>query len=799
LGEILSWTQIIVLSHYASQQLRDDFIRWGFKGFDTLHANSSSARESLLSMTVLTGKYNATSDLQLRGLWLHVARAVWLGVAGLTLLVFIVSAIHVYQFYLEPCATWTIDKSCGRVIVWLNAQGINVKWLAFYNLMTVILVGLPWMTVACLVFARRGSHLSGWVLSLALLTGWASDLTNVNVRHHFWWAVESWGWASQLGYFPHVVVYLVSFVSQVMVVMLGYLLPNGRFVPRWTFQFALAWAAYMVLETFYRYPFFTPAPQWFSYPETFFTFAAPLIAVYAVGYRYREIKRSLATGTEVNKGLDEQKRQLETILPSILTLTLVYSVLTFMLFLLWRQPAPWADKSIIRYVHDNLQNGLQAACAVWFIFSLSVAVFRHQLFALELFVSRALVYSGLSVGLFALYLGVVVGVGSLLHQRQAFWLPLLATALIALLFQPLREQLQKRVDYFLYGQRAEPYEVMHQVGRQQQVLQPQDLLPALVQTLHQTLRLPYVAITLHESPFSQGSRTMKEGVPGKHVTRFPLVAREELGIQEELGVLEVSPRSYETFSASEEKLLGSIARQIALSARSLYLSRALQASRETLVTTREEERRRLRRDLHDGLGPTLAAQTLKVGVARSLLRDNPSVADDLLKNLEQDIQGTLGAIRQLVYSLRPPLLDQFGLKAALEYTLRERLQGQATELHLHLSDVPSLPAAVEVASYFIITEAVNNVLHHAKAKTCDISMSRVADGLELVIRDDGQGLRVSQGLAATGKAREGVGLSSMRERCEEVGGKFKVTSERGTTVWALLPVQFVKATSRAET
>jgi signal transduction histidine kinase len=705
-----------------------------------------------------------------------VARAIWLVVAAMTLLVFVVASFHVYTFYLEPCATWTIDSSCERVVGWLTSQGFGVRWLALFNLLTVVLVGLPWMTVAVLMFLQRAAEPSGWLLSLALLVGWASDLTNVNVRHHFWWAVQDFPFAAQLGYAPHVIVYFTSFVAQVTIIVLAFLLPNGRFFPRWTLGFALAWTFYMMLETFYRYPFSNKIPPWFVYPEVFFTFAAPVVAVYALWYRYRLVRR------ETTQEAEEQRRQLKTILPSISVMGFVYFSLTLMLFLLWRQEAAWADGSVVRYLHDLLQNGLQALCALWFILALSVAIFRHRLFALDFLISRTLVYGGLSVGLLALYIGMVFGIGSLLNQTRAVWLSLLATALIALLFQPFRATLQKQVSRFLYGQRHEPYEVMRQVSRQLQALHPNDVLPSLVQTLHQTLRLPYVAITVYQSLYTQSLRKVEEGRPGKQLIHFPLVVQDQLGLREQIGLLEVSPRSYETLSESEERLIEAIARQIALGAHSLRLSLEVQASREKLVTMREEERRRLQRDLHDGLGTTLAVQTLKLGAVRRLLETpEKGRADALLQSLEQDFQDNLAYIRQLVHGLRPPLLDQLGLKRALEHVLCEQMQDHLT-FQLKLQDVAHLPAAAEVASYFIITEAVTNVLRHAQATHCQVTMVCHEKGLELTIQDDGVGF------AEAAKTR-GVGLRSMRERCEELGGKLSVSHEtQGTRVWAWLPL-----------
>jgi signal transduction histidine kinase len=729
------------------------------------------------------------------GVGLVLARGFWLFTAGVMVLVFVIASIHVYQFYLTPCATWTIDPSCQQVVGLFTAWGFEVHWLAFLNLLTVVLVGLPWMLIAYFIFVQRGAEVSGWLLSLALLTGWASDLTNVNVRHHVWWALEG----LKLGYLPHALVYFVGLTSQASVIMLGFLLPNGRFTPRWTLYFAILWMFYMVAETAYRYPFLE-SPAWFVYPETLFTFAAPLLASYALWHRYRVLKRNQARldGPEFNNPefnnpefnnleLDnskpdnsvtraEQKRQLEAIVPSVITLVATYTLMTGLLFLFWRHDFARIDDTPLRYGHDLLQNLLQAACALWFIVALGIAIFRHRLFGLELLVSRTFVYGGLSTVLLGVYLMIVLGVGTLIG-RQSLWPSLLATSLVVLLFQPLRERFQRYVNQRFYGARNEPFEVMRQVGEQVHVLSPQDALPALAQTLQEMFRLPYVALTIYNSLYEPGPRTVKVGMPGKRVVQFPLFAGQELG------VLEVSPRDYEIFSEREEKLLETLAKEIAVGVRSTHLSAELQASREHLVTTREEERRRLRRDLHDGLGPTLAAQTLKIGAARSLLYARPHDADTVLAGLEQDISGTLDYVRQLVYSLRPPLLDQLGLKGALEQQLGKQLSGHSLRFNLCVTELPALPAAVEVASYFIITEAFHNVLRHARATTCDIRVAVVpgqVPTLELLICDDG---RLQQDL------RVGVGLSSMRERCEELGGSLELRFEDGFCVRALLPLQ----------
>jgi signal transduction histidine kinase len=261
---------------------------------------------------------------------------------------------------------------------------------------------------------------------------------------------------------------------------------------------------------------------------------------------------------------------------------------------------------------------------------------------------------------------------------------------------------------------------------------------------------------------------------------FPLIYQTET-----IGQLLVSPRALdETFNLAERRLLENVARQAGTAVHAAQLTHDLQRSRERLVTAREEERRRIRRDLHDGLGPQLATLSLKVDAARNYLVHDPTTAADLLTELKSEIQSAISDIRRLVHDLRPPTLDQLGLVSALrEYIVRHNGSGR---LHISLTapdDLPPLPAAVEVAVYRIALEAITNSLRHAQAHTCQLCL-HINDGLHLEIRDDGRGLPVGY--------QAGVGLSSMRERTAELGGTFHIESipGGGTVILVQLPFSY---------
>ena len=210
----------------------------------------------------------------------------------------------------------------------------------------------------------------------------------------------------------------------------------------------------------------------------------------------------------------------------------------------------------------------------------------------------------------------------------------------------------------------------------------------------------------------------------------------------------------------------------------------LQRSRESLVSAREEERRRLRRDLHDGVGPQLAALMLELETASDLVSDNPE-ASALMAKLSERVRGIVSDVRRSVHALRPPALDELGLVGALREGAMQYGPSGLRVLVEDQEELSHLPAAVEVACYRVAQEALANVVRHARASHCSIRIrvDEEAGALSVEVEDDGRGIREDD--------RAGVGMSSMRERTEELGGRCTVKPlvGGGTLVKALLPFQ----------
>lgn len=408
--------------------------------------------------------------------------------------------------------------------------------------------------------------------------------------------------------------------------------------------------------------------------------------------------------------------------------------------------------------------------------SLTIAILRYHLFDIDRLINRTLVYGVLSVILVAAY-GILVGSFSVLFQTSGnVWVSLVATALIAIGFQHVRDRVQAGVNRLLYGDRDEPYAALSHLGQRLETTMASDtVLPTIVETVAQSLKLPYVALelTLDEQggkPAAVFPSTASE--PPTDLVRLPLVYQNE-----SIGHLILAPRSpAESFAAADYRLLQDFARRAGIAAHAVQLTRDLQRSRERLVMAREEERRRIRRDLHDGLGPALAAQMLKVGSVRALFAQDSRAADQLLAELEHDIEAALADIRRLVYDLRPPALDQWGLLTAIRQTAAQYSAAGTGRQNLSIcvdsaEPLPALPAAVETAAFRITQEALTNVVHHAQARTCRVQI-QCGDKLVIEITDDGGGVPANH--------HTGVGLSSMRERAEELGGKCVIEPREGS-------------------
>lgn len=558
----------------------------------------------------------------------------------------------------------------------------------------------------------------------------------------------------------------IALIGNCSITAFLFVFPNGKFVPRWTFVILAAWILFQLPRYYFpNSPFdlsvANPALYNLIFP------LGILSGVITQIYRYGKVSNPL------------ERQQTKWVIYGLAIGIGGYLIV----------------RAISMSIADPYGNGLLIdislnIIAILFILllplSISIAVMRYRLWDINPIINRTLVYGALSAGTIAFYI-LAVGFFSnyFQHSNANFIISFLATGVIAFLFEPVRERLQRTVNRMMYGERDDPATVLtHLSQRLDSALAPESVLETIVETLAQTLRLPYAAISLSDEEPQIASTDSARRVSGRGLPPFDLVHLPLMYQSERAGELILAPRAEgELFSTEDMKLLNIIAGQAGIAAHNLRLTKDLQHSRERLVTAQEEERRRLRRDLHDGVGPTLASLSQRIDTAADLINTNPKASIQLLKELKGQVKNTVADIRRLVYALRPPVLDEFGLFSAIREHVAPYTGPNGIEVTFDCTDpMPPLPAAVEVAAYRIALEAFTNIINHARATSCQIKLKAENDYLSLEISDNGKGISADM--------RAGVGLSSMRERAAELGGECEVQNipAGGTCVKVQLPI-----------
>jgi signal transduction histidine kinase len=380
-----------------------------------------------------------------------------------------------------------------------------------------------------------------------------------------------------------------------------------------------------------------------------------------------------------------------------------------------------------------------------------------------------------------LYTGIVAGFGALLVGEERTWLLIAATGLVALIIEPLRGWISGTVDRLVWGARDDPLTVVRGVVEQVSAdASGEGLLPALAGIVQRDLRVDAVAIDVRTP---DGWR--REAAIGPPTTYSRTVELDQHG--ESVGRLVVGWEYGPSLRARDEHVLAELAGPLGLALGWVRLAADLRRSSVAIVSAREEERRRLRRDLHDGLGPALTGVSLGLRTAlRQLERSPDSEALSgprlLLERAADEVDAIVVEVKRIVRDLRPTALDQLGLvEAVVEFT---RTFDDELEIQLKMPpDAVDLPAAVEVATYRIVTEAVTNVVRHAHAAKCWLTISTGDRTVDIDVVDDGIGIGVGDA------ARAGVGLTAMRERAAQLGGTVEVEPHEphGTHLHVRLP------------
>ncbi|MFN8456024.1 MAG: sensor histidine kinase [Anaerolineae bacterium] len=715
------------------------------------------------------------SGPHLRRYWSWLVRTTWLLYLIFVVGLYIVGLPLIYSQRLQPCdgpncAPWQVTTVDAQA---LHDSGLSLSFYAIYASIMPLLIPIAGLIAASLVAWYRAAHDRIALLTVLIVgtcAGLLPDIVQALSR-----AYPALAWPIQALNFVHIAG-MLPWTS---------LFPDGRWVPRWGRWLALPSFGVGLL-------LFFPAT---NVSLVILKLWWPLMITLSLGllyYRYRW-HANLA-----------QKQQIRWVLVGTVIAVLM-QVSLFILTLLW--PALSRPGSLVNLVADTMI----VVSVAFLMCCFGFAVLRQRLFDSDLILNRTLVYGALTAIIAGVY-GLVVGfLSALLHTPGSFVGSLIATAIIAVAFSPLRDQLQRGVNRLMYGHRDDPYQVISRLGQRLEAsFEPWAALPTIVETTATALKLPYVAIALSDRRqqtvdggqntavppgyYISGQRSAvvaEYGAPVSSLTRLPLAYAGET-----IGELWLAPRACgKEFSAADRRLLSDLARQAGVAAHAFLLATDLERARLRMVTAREEARRQLGNDLHDGVGHRLAGLLRHTEAVISLVERNPLAARDQLDEIRQQTKAAIEAVRGLAHTLHPPELELLGLVGALRERIAQMREPGGLQVQLEAPPhLPGLPIATEVAAYYIALEALANVQRHARARCCCLRLGLAANVtkvaplppfgepiLEIEVKDDGQGLAPTW--------QHGLGLTSMRERAVEVGGlcTVKALPGGGTRVLARLP------------
>ncbi|MBW7475552.1 sensor histidine kinase [Paenibacillus oenotherae] len=675
--------------------------------------------------------------------------------------------------YYDALLTQCISNGCGVSIpaLTLAPGGLTLQETALLLVVIDCAYTLVFYSAALILLWKSGREPMGLLAALTMIAFGTSFPSLVMV-------------GSTDSTFPHYWFLGVASVGWIAISLFCLLFPNGSFVPRWT-RYVMALIVIVdIANVFYDGDLWDVlhVPQSL---QLVWYLSTTLLLIYAQLHRFRRISSP------------EQRQQTKWVVYGVAICFVGFGLISILF-----DPA-FHNGSATYFIYLNAALHLSLSALP---VTLTLAVLRRRLWDINPLVNRTIVYGALTLCIVLLYTAVVLYLGNLFVTWNHYAVSLIATTLVAVVFAPLKEWLQRLVKRLMKGHHDDPYAVLLELGSQMmQPLAPDAMLAAIARQVQGALRLPYTAIAMD----IEGQETILaeagERKEGLELHAYPIIYRGK-----SIGTLYVASRSVgETFSSEDHIFLEVLLQQagpIVNNADMLQgmrrLAEDLQDSREQLVLTREEERRRIRNNLHDDLAPRLAALALNVAIARKYVDKEPAVAVAKMDELGQVIRSTVQDIRSLVNDLRPPALDELGLIGAIRARMDEmakpsQLSAEGTgakPLQMQIDAplvLPALRAAVEVAVYRIVTESMVNVVKHADATVCRVMLAVMEDSRLLVeVTDDGVGVGTVQ-LPALKKVPGGIGLISMRERAAEIGGECVIErlNTGGTRVRALLPLQ----------
>ena len=552
---------------------------------------------------------------------------------------------------------------------------------------------------------------------------------------------------------------ILSFLGFSCIGLFFYVFPSGHFVPgwmRWVFVALFLYGAFNALFPAASFVLLS------THPELIGTiFIGQIVSIVVVQiYRYRRVSSPA------------QRQQTKWVVYGV---SIGFGGYLALLMLSLFFPALYQANPLI-----NVIAGIALYSFILLIpFFIGIAVVRSRLWDIDVIINRTLVYGFLTICVVGGYVLVVGYLGALFGTSGNLLISLIATGLVAVLFQPARAWVQRSVNHLLYGQRDEPYAVITNLSqRVEATLAPDAVLSTIVETVAQTLKLPYVAILLRQDNAFQLAASTGE-LTGE-LLALPLVYQKDT-----IGQLHLAPRSPgETFSAADRRLLDELARQTGLAAHAVQLTADLQRSYEHLEHAALEERQKLARELHDSVSQALYSIALGLHTAHIQLERDQEKLPATLTDLLALAEAALAEMRALIFELRPESLEREGLVVALSKQTAAIHARYDLLVQTELCEEPPLALKVKQELYRIAQEALHNTVKHAHANKIHLLLSQTANQVILEVNDDGVGFEVADSFPGH------LGLRSMQERVSHLGGELEIESApgQGTHLHVVVPL-----------
>jgi signal transduction histidine kinase len=432
---------------------------------------------------------------------------------------------------------------------------------------------------------------------------------------------------------------------------------------------------------------------------------------------------------------------------------------------------------------------------VFLFIAIGIAILKYRLYEIDILINRAVVYGGLAVFITAVYVLLVAVIGAFIGATEG--LALVATAIVAVAFQPVRARAQGIANRLVYGKRATPYEVLSEFSqRVAGTYSIDDVLPRMARILAEGTGAIRTEVWLRvgselrpvaswpegetsSSPIPMTGDSLPPIASASRVAAATSVAQvRHQGVL--LGALVVVKPPLEPLTPAEDKLLADLSSQAGLVLRNVALLSDLRASRQRLVAAQDEERRRLERNLHDGAQQQLVALSVKQRIVGELIEKDPGRATSMIAELQEDTADALDTLRDLARGIYPQVLVDRGLPAALEAQIRKT----PVPVDLLPDSISRHPQEIEAAVYFCCLEALPNVTKYANASKAVVRLAEDGPWLRFGVEDDGAGFDPA-------RTKLGTGLQGMSDRLEALGGGLEIRSEpgRGTTIAGRVPTE----------